>query len=163
MDSGSWWWTGRPGVLWFKGSQRIGHNWATELNWIEYWTICSIVSCSLTTTTTTTKIYIYILCMKRTPWNWLPESPFCFVLFIDRLPQDISWEQVCFAAPQAGWIWSGLRHVSQSLLRETSTRRQHLLLTRVNWEPEPKAKGLFLGCGLEWNVPGKNSLGLVSG
>ena len=33
VNSGSWWWTGRPGVLRFMGSQRIGHNWATELNW----------------------------------------------------------------------------------------------------------------------------------
>ena len=33
VNSGSWWWTGRPGVLWFKGSQRVGHDWATELNW----------------------------------------------------------------------------------------------------------------------------------
>ena len=32
VDSGSWWWTGRPGVLWFMGSQRVGHDW-TELNW----------------------------------------------------------------------------------------------------------------------------------
>ena len=31
----SWWWTGRPGVLRFMGSQRIGHNWVTELNWTE--------------------------------------------------------------------------------------------------------------------------------
>ena len=31
VDSGSWWWTGSPGVLWFMGSQRVGHNWATEL------------------------------------------------------------------------------------------------------------------------------------
>ena len=31
--SGSWWWTGRPGVLQFMGSQRVGHDWATELNW----------------------------------------------------------------------------------------------------------------------------------
>ena len=29
----SWWWTGRPGVLQFMGSQRVGHDWATELNW----------------------------------------------------------------------------------------------------------------------------------
>ena len=35
VNSGSWWWTGRPGVLWFMGSQRVGHNWATELNWTE--------------------------------------------------------------------------------------------------------------------------------
>ena len=33
VNSGSWWWTGRPGVLRFMGSQRIGHDWATELNW----------------------------------------------------------------------------------------------------------------------------------
>ena len=33
VNSGSWWWTGRPGVLQFMGSQRLGHNWATELNW----------------------------------------------------------------------------------------------------------------------------------
>ena len=35
VNSRSWWWTGRPGVLWFTGSQRAGHNWATELNWTE--------------------------------------------------------------------------------------------------------------------------------
>ena len=31
IDSRSWWWTGRPGVLWCMGSQRVGHYWATEL------------------------------------------------------------------------------------------------------------------------------------
>ena len=34
VNSGSWWWTGRPGVL-RKESQRVGHDWATELNWTE--------------------------------------------------------------------------------------------------------------------------------
>ena len=33
VNSGSWWWTGRPGVLQSMGSQRVKHNWATELNW----------------------------------------------------------------------------------------------------------------------------------
>jgi len=28
----SWWWTGRPGPLQFMGSQRVGHDWMTELN-----------------------------------------------------------------------------------------------------------------------------------
>ena len=32
VDSRSWWWTGRPGVLCFMGSQRVGHDWVTELN-----------------------------------------------------------------------------------------------------------------------------------
>ena len=35
VDSRSWWWTGRPGVLQSMGSQRVGHDWATELNWGE--------------------------------------------------------------------------------------------------------------------------------
>ena len=33
VSSGSWWWTGRPGMLQSMGSQRVGHDWATELNW----------------------------------------------------------------------------------------------------------------------------------
>ena len=35
VDSKSWWWTGRPGVLRFMGSQRVGHDWVTELNWTD--------------------------------------------------------------------------------------------------------------------------------
>ena len=34
-SSGSWWWTERPGVLQFTRMQRVGHDWATELNWVE--------------------------------------------------------------------------------------------------------------------------------
>ena len=33
VNSGSWWWTGRPGMLWSMGSWRVGHDWWTELNW----------------------------------------------------------------------------------------------------------------------------------
>ena len=35
-NSGSWWWTGRPGVLQSMGSQRVGHDWATEMNWTHH-------------------------------------------------------------------------------------------------------------------------------
>ena len=35
VNSGSWWRTRRPGVLHFMGSQRVGHDWATELNWCQ--------------------------------------------------------------------------------------------------------------------------------
>ena len=45
VNSGSWWWTGRPGMLQSMGLQRAGHDWATELNW------CSIPE---------TKIILYI-------------------------------------------------------------------------------------------------------
>ena len=35
VNSRSWWWTGRPGVLQSMGSQRVKNNWVTELNWTE--------------------------------------------------------------------------------------------------------------------------------
>ena len=34
VSSGSWWWTGRPGVLRSVQWQSVGQDWATELNWI---------------------------------------------------------------------------------------------------------------------------------
>ena len=35
VNSGSWWWTEKPGMLWFMGSQRVGHDWVTELSWTD--------------------------------------------------------------------------------------------------------------------------------
>ena len=37
VNSRSWWWTEKPGVLQSMGSQRVGHNWVTELNWDKLW------------------------------------------------------------------------------------------------------------------------------
>ena len=35
VNSRSWWWTGRPGLLQSMESRRVRHNWSTELNWTE--------------------------------------------------------------------------------------------------------------------------------
>ena len=35
VNSRRWWWTGRPDVLQSMGSQKVGHDWATELNWTD--------------------------------------------------------------------------------------------------------------------------------
>ena len=35
VNSRSWWWAGKPGVLQYMGLQRVGHDWVTELNWPE--------------------------------------------------------------------------------------------------------------------------------
>ena len=37
VSSGNWWWTGKPGVLQSVGSQGVGHDWMTELNWWTLW------------------------------------------------------------------------------------------------------------------------------
>ena len=34
VNSGSWWWTGRPDLLQSTGSQKVGHDWVTVLNWL---------------------------------------------------------------------------------------------------------------------------------
>ena len=41
VNSGSWWWTGRPGVLQSMGSQWDRHDWVTELYWKESLFLCS--------------------------------------------------------------------------------------------------------------------------
>ena len=38
VNSGSGWWIGKPSMLQSTGSQRVGHNWATELNWYQTFT-----------------------------------------------------------------------------------------------------------------------------
>ena len=43
VNSGSWWWTGRPGMLQSMGLQRVRHDWATELNWIKTWNLSRIL------------------------------------------------------------------------------------------------------------------------
>ena len=57
VNSGSWWWTGRPGVLQVMGLQRVGHDWRTELNWcvclhllwlIGWFTVCCSSCCLVT-------------------------------------------------------------------------------------------------------------------
>ena len=59
VNSGSWWWTGRPGVLWFMGFQRVGHDWSTELNWTELTHTC---------TYTQTHILSYIFLLSEDSW-----------------------------------------------------------------------------------------------
>ena len=46
VSSGSWWWTGIPGVLQSMGSQRVGYDWATELNWLHIFTKTCVRECS---------------------------------------------------------------------------------------------------------------------
>ena len=42
VGSGSWWWTGKPGMLQSLGLQRVRHDWATELIWTEPRTVKNV-------------------------------------------------------------------------------------------------------------------------
>ena len=68
VNSRSWWWTGRPGVLQFMGLQRVGHNWATELNWTELnWTtiLCIVLYSKVHKSTTTYKGSLHVTTYTR--------------------------------------------------------------------------------------------------
>ena len=44
ISSGSWWWTGKPGVLQSMGLQKVRHDWVTELNSAEKWSLKKILT-----------------------------------------------------------------------------------------------------------------------
>ena len=85
VNSGSWWWTGRPGVLRFMGSQRVRHDWATELNWTESLYSLRKATRNLGTRKSTSKKHICLWNMgqrsminKKIPWSrkWQPTPVF---------------------------------------------------------------------------------------
>ena len=69
-SSGSWWWTGRPGMLQSMGSQRVRHNWANELNWTDAY------NNSITKQIINIQIYLYI---------------YIFLMWIIKSNIKISW------------------------------------------------------------------------
>ena len=42
-SSGRWWWTGKPGILYSMGLQRVGHDWANELKWTDLIQILTVL------------------------------------------------------------------------------------------------------------------------
>ena len=48
VNSGSWWWTGTPGILQSMGLQRVGHDWVTALNWMYMYILYKLVFESVT-------------------------------------------------------------------------------------------------------------------
>ena len=112
VNSGSWWWTGRPGVLWFMGSQRIGHDWATELTeLIEYSFLCYTVNlCCLFI------LYVVVwVCKSPSPNVALP----CFPLvttFVFCVSESVSGLWISsFGCCLPGCSGSELRHAGALL------------------------------------------------
>ena len=60
INSRSWWWTVKPGVLRIMESQRVGHDWLTELNWYLYLSMSNIYL----------YLYIYIYIYKERERNY---------------------------------------------------------------------------------------------
>ena len=115
VNSRSWWWTRRPGVLRFMGSQRVRHDWVTELNWTDGIMCVFILNCRIS----------YIFCIHK----------LCYMLVIVVQLLSCVW---LFVTPwtEAHWpllsstvFWSLLKFISIELVILSN----HLIL----WEYLP--------------------------
>ena len=98
VNSGRWWWKGRPGVLWFIGLQRVGHDWVTELNWTDQ------------------RILRY---QVLSPFSLLPRNFGSLEKTLRRIVRRFSdhswgnlvreWTQLCLAWQKKSWICSNLQ------------------------------------------------------
>ena len=85
VNSGSWWWTGGSGMLQFLGSQRVGHDWATELNWI-----------SVSITVWSDKV-TFLLCGTTSVW-W-PDNWSIFM----NIPGALEWMVLSLSSGYRSW------------------------------------------------------------
>ena len=75
VNSGSWCWTGRPGMLQSMGSQRVRHDWATELNW-ESKAVCNCINTGQWNEQRMQGHFIW--CNKELDrWEWHPNMDQC--------------------------------------------------------------------------------------
>ena len=86
VNSRSWWWTEKPGILQSMGSQRAGHNWVTELN--------LYVALSMAWDLHMYLLYIYII---------LQITYFC---------QNIVFEMTCAIKEYTSFLLIGVKHWS---------------------------------------------------
>ena len=102
VNSRSLWWTGRPVVLWFIGSQRVGHNSVTKLNWTDwyFWNNAMVVNLLLTRACNDRTIYLAThgkVLAKPSPKIqrilWIPPDD-CFIRPIMLTFYHLSWFSV---------------------------------------------------------------------
>ena len=126
VNSGSWWWTGRPGVLWFMGSQKVGHNWATELNcnfawinWAIFFFFENWVVVVLLTKVHIVKVMIFPIVMYGGE-SW-------------TIKKGVCWRTDAFEL----WCWRKLLKIPW-----TARRSNQLMLKEVN--PDYSSEGMML-------------------
>ena len=126
--------TGRPGVMRFMGSQRAGHNWATELNWrailftklscFQYWSLRNLSNKEVTGWYS----------RKFLSWyfgkNMLPE--FSVVLFITslNLPYQITFQLKVFLHCVCVCVYKVFKSLSKIYLSSCSVQENFFWLSK---------------------------------
>ena len=149
VNSGSWWWIRRPGVLRFMGSQRVGHDWATELKWTEY-LIESSLDCKEIQPVHLKGDQSWVVTGRTDYWNsntlttWCEElthlkRPWCWKrLRAGGAGDDRGWDGwmasliqwTCLWVNSRSWWWTGRSGMMRSM---RSQRFRHDWATELNW------------------------------
>jgi len=134
VSSWSWWWTGKPGVLQSMGSQRIRHDWVTELNWC-----ISICRClSLTTLEAKWSCQMLCVCVYVFSLVWLfviPWTAACQAPLSKGFSRQEYWSGLLFPPPgifpPRNWTWEPESLVSPALAGGFFTLSH--LITFLKW------------------------------
>jgi len=128
VNSGSWWWRGRPGMLWYMGLQGVRHNWAAKLNWTE--TVCNFIG------------LFFCKSLIFNPWS-------CLGSVLSRFGKGIHCLQLLARESAVSLVF----HIKQSVNGEAEYQCLHCINRKgpgLYWAPcPPKAPPL--------NVKDKNS------
>ena len=131
-SSGSWWWTAMPGKLQLMGSQRAGHDWATELNWML--TYFTLREAAVPAYMCMSGLVSHIKKISRNPYfRWIIHSAIlcglltCWITqIITKLGLANSWPIYSFQSLQ--WTLVALDFCRQILNHCHAFRHQHLYL-----------------------------------
>ena len=93
VNSESWWWTGRPGMLQSMGSQRVGDDWATELNWTEWYSDFRYFL-QLKSEFGSKKLMIWATVSSRSCFCWLYRAPPSLAAKYSQSHLLYSWKRV---------------------------------------------------------------------
>ena len=101
-EFGSWWWTGRPGILQSTRSQRVGHDWATQLNWKWISVIYQLYLSKIKTE-------------KKNPASITSLSGKCFTFQISLMALTKGWAFPCVMKFLSSWLARAQALIKQSI------------------------------------------------
>ena len=82
VNSERWWWTGKPGVLLFIGSQRVGHDWVTERTNLSYILELSNQKDLLVVVQAFSCVWLFWPMDYSTPGFWTASRSLCFSIIL---------------------------------------------------------------------------------
>ena len=121
-NSGSWWWTRKPGVLQSMGSQRVRHDWKTELNWTEMWMEDSYIYFLFILSVVLSSFRISLLSKNAESssiWECLRFSSFLKSIFTGQTSESQSFFKYMknvMLLPMASWSWQKIYSHTHSFL-----------------------------------------------